>query len=1226
MAAITINATLSEQDIKRAALATEKTFKQTFDNVGKFAQDAARRFADAIGGGNVQQALAKVRQLRETINALDIAAANQHARRLVEIEQRTANQRQLIEQRRIAQLETTRARQEASEQRHQQRLLEIQQRGTQQQSASLAKFGQSLQQVGLLASGLSLGIAAISRTAVKSAIDIDSNVNVLKAFTGSAEAAEKRLAQLIATASKTPGLTTNLALTLDAQLRAARVSAEAIDKLLPVIGRINAVRPLADPGRFAQNLIQLITQGFERADLKELVGQSPVAGNLVRQLFNVDSPTNAKAIRESAQKLGITTADEFFKQLAAAAENSPELQRVTESIGTQFEKLRDRVLVALRPLGLEIIKTLEPIVKDLVPLIESVTKAFADLSPETRRFIVILGGVAVVAGPALIALGSLFSVLGQLRGAFVLAGAAAGAQGLAGALAGLNPVTVAIAGAAVALGITWYETSRRMADSATVIENAFNRVRGLEVRGLDNQVLISRVDPGNPLFAPRPGERPALRVSGSPGLSNTFTTDPQEIERRLRGQIPDGAALNNSLRLNFSPARVGGGGGRTRGPQQSEREKELDAIRDFLVAEEIRTLKDFRDRQDSLKEAEEKLKEARAEFTFNANLKFGGSRLFDEQERVIDPRVFAGEQARGLFEARDLSLRRQEVEIQNQIQLGVLNEVEGRQLILAAQREARDELIKFLELQKGAATTAAEVEQLNLQIAQLKTLGVEVNNTTKFMNGFGSEIVSVGDIFDRFGQNVSRAFRNVTDLFNGLKNAVKNFFLDLVGNTLQRLVKGTLDTLFGALNGRQQAGGGGGGGGIIGTILNAFISGAGGTRAAAATTPNVVSNLLTGGGGGAGNAGIALGGSFGNVVNGIISVFRSGNVTDGGGLTAPPSLSVGNFGLTIPSFGAAGGGGFLGKALGGLSNNLFAGGLVSALPALLGVGLGAGLGGQSTLGKILGGIGGGAVGLGLSFGAAVGSAGGGFGAAALAALGPIALVGVPLLIGAILLGRAKQRKKDEQLTGEFLTDAITQIRALKKEADAGRLLDVTEARKIFESEIMTTFINQVNTIKTKSVRESRLTNQTRDLRALFEAEVVPAVVAAKTRGETFGKLVPEFHGGILNAHETFARVLKNESIVTAGQRAIANRMAGFDVLAAAGVPGTIGQTQNGVPVAHNGGTFTGAAPAPVIVFENVTLALSPDDATRILGAAIRTPDGKRHVYGTVKDGRRDGAL
>lgn len=909
MAAITISAQITEQDIKRAAAATEKVFKQAFDNVSKYAQDTAKRFADAIGGGNVNAALAKVRQLRETINALDAAAQSQHQRRLTEITERGAQTRQVIEQRRVAQLEKVQALRESAEQRHQQRLTEIQQKGLQQQGLSLDKFGQGLQRAGGFATALGLGIAAIGREAVQSAIKIDSSVNVLKAFTGSAEAAEARLAKLIATAQKTPGLTTQLALTLDAQLRAARVAESTIDRILPAVGRINAVRKLEDPGRFTNNLIQLVTQGFERADLKELVGQSPIAANLLRQLFNVDSPTNAKAIREAAKRMGITTVDEFFKQFAEAAQNSPELQRAQESIGTQFDKLRDRAIVALRPLGLEIIKTLGPLIEKAVPIIEQLTKAFAGLSPETRQFIVAAGAIAVTLGPVLIALGTLITTLATLRSAMLLTtavvggGGAAGA-GLLGAIAGINPATaLAVAGIA-AIAITAFTVAGQVEAATGRIKAAFDRVGGLEVRNLQGEIVVSRVDPRSSLFTPRPGERPQLRLNAPVDprnpLGSTFTTAADEIDRRLRGQsIPSVSTLP---RL---PGVTGGGGGSGGRSPADSIPADFRRLREELEALPVTQL------VDELSKLQTKIEE----------LKERGS---DAVGIALQKQIFAAR-----LETERLNA---ELETTRKTLLGIadlpkLGEFKGGLLPPEGLQPGRFTPEGFIpgQIPGGAIPTPQVLEDVKRAAEQIppipRLIAAEFDNAARFAKGFSSEVETIGDAFERFGSNISRSLLSVKGLFSGIAQSFKQLFNDIIGNTLQRLVGGVLNGISG-----------GGGGFNLGNLFGGGGGGPGGT-------PNFNPNASGGGG-----------------ILGSVRNFLSG----GGSSAVPQSLSNLRFsgggslfggGLSV---GTGGGGGFFSQ----LQQSLTGGPLGSLGLSLLGAGLGLRLGGQSIFGNILGGIGG----------------------------------------------------------------------------------------------------------------------------------------------------------------------------------------------------------------------------------------------------------------------------
>src|SRR5262245_23986047 len=260
------------------------------------------------------------------------------------------------------------------------------------------------------------GIAAfkeIASRAIDAAKSVNQMLTTLRALTGSAEAAEKRFRTLFQIAQKSPGLTTQLAATLDAQLRVFNVSAQTIDRLLPVIGKLNAISPLGDPKQFVNNLTQLISQNFERSDLKELVGQSPLAGNLIKAIFNVDNPTNAEAIRATAKKLGITTVERLSEELVKAASTNSALKGATDSIATQFEKLEDRITVALAPIGDEMLKTILPAAERLVTLLERDAPKITQLLRDNRDELLALAGAFVTAAGAVGELIGQFQALDQ---------------------------------------------------------------------------------------------------------------------------------------------------------------------------------------------------------------------------------------------------------------------------------------------------------------------------------------------------------------------------------------------------------------------------------------------------------------------------------------------------------------------------------------------------------------------------------------------------------------------------------------------------------------------------------------------------------------------------------------------------------------------------------------------------------------------------------------------
>lgn len=419
--------------------------------------------------------------------------------RRIEAESKKSSKAQEAEQRRLNRAVQSLQRQRSAaiiagwkaEERAAAASLRAQERAAQQASRSIANafrgIGSGLQSLGrTLTVGITAPLLALGAASLKSAKDIDANVNTLKAFTGSAEAAEARLAQLIKTSRDTPGLTTRLATTLDAQLRTAQVMEETIDRVLPAIGRLNAVSKLPDAGRFTQNLLQLVTQNFERTDLKELVGQSPIAGQLLAEIFNVDSPINAKAIRESAKKLGINSVDTFFAAFAEAAARNQGLATVTESIATRFEKIVDRVQVALRPLGLAILNAIEPFVEPIAKLVERIGEAFNSLSAPVKTAIIVIAGIAAAAGPVLFVLGGLATAIAGIVSAIGTIGTIVAAVGLPAIAAAIAAIVIVIGRtiAIIALLYKAWQTNflgiqQLVVAAANAVLDAFTRIKAV---------------------------------------------------------------------------------------------------------------------------------------------------------------------------------------------------------------------------------------------------------------------------------------------------------------------------------------------------------------------------------------------------------------------------------------------------------------------------------------------------------------------------------------------------------------------------------------------------------------------------------------------------------------------------------------------------------------------------------------------------------------------------
>lgn len=469
--------------LQQSTVSAAKLEQVQVASLGRIAVAEQRR----LQGRDANQA--KLLQQAQALTGKQEVVASRSNARLIEIEAKRQASIDAIRERFIL-------RQQERQEREARRLAND--KGWLRYAGTIREAGESIQQTGYFLAGLSTALIGVGAASVKSAFEVDRSVNTLKALLGSAEAAEARFKQLTTLSQSTPGLTTSLAAQLDVQLRVANATEKAINKVLPAIGKLNAVSTLGDPQKFAQNLVQLVTQNFEKIDLKELVGQSPLAGEIIKQIFKVDSAIDGEAIRASAQKLGLTTVDAFFTAFGEAAAKNAKLANVTESLETQFAKIVDRVTIALRPLGVAIIDALAPIVERGAVLVEKLSKAFGELPKGVQQAVIVFGGLLAAVGPATIALGAFIQALGAIGNLAVVGNALGGlSTAFAGITAGLLPVAGIVAAIVAVLGtavVAWDKYGASANDAINLSSAAAGSVDSLTAAAGQLSSELSAVD------------------------------------------------------------------------------------------------------------------------------------------------------------------------------------------------------------------------------------------------------------------------------------------------------------------------------------------------------------------------------------------------------------------------------------------------------------------------------------------------------------------------------------------------------------------------------------------------------------------------------------------------------------------------------------------------------------------------------------------------------------
>lgn len=359
---------------------------------------------------------------------------------------------------------------------------------------TMRQVGQNMQQVGRSASlAITAPLAALATLGIKSALELDTVRTKITALTGSAEAANKKIIELRELSARSVGVTQAAALETFAQLKGiGGIAEDSINRVISAMGKLNAAFTIDDTAGFNRNLVQIFSQGFERADVKEAIGRVPIFEQILESAFGTKDPAKLNELK----KAGKLTLDNFMTGISDAIERDPRIANIGENLTTKLAKGWEKLNVALAPLGQVILDVVMPIFAQIIPLVESAGKWFASLSPAVQTAIVAFGAVAAALGPVLIVLGSVVGAVGTLVSAFgAIAGAIGGSAGLLGIAVVITGIGVAIAPVVawiIALGAAWttnFGGIRELtATVAAAVEEAWN-IMLAALRDLTQSVL-----------------------------------------------------------------------------------------------------------------------------------------------------------------------------------------------------------------------------------------------------------------------------------------------------------------------------------------------------------------------------------------------------------------------------------------------------------------------------------------------------------------------------------------------------------------------------------------------------------------------------------------------------------------------------------------------------------------------------------------------------------------
>jgi len=91
----------------------------------------------------------------------------------------------------------------------------------------------------------------------------------------------------------------------------------------------------------------------------------------------------------------------------------------TDGFAEQWMKTKNRIMLAIEPLGKEILNLAESVMPRLEAAVDKAATSIGEMSDETRRKILALAGVLAVGGPLLLAISATIKAISTLGGAFL---------------------------------------------------------------------------------------------------------------------------------------------------------------------------------------------------------------------------------------------------------------------------------------------------------------------------------------------------------------------------------------------------------------------------------------------------------------------------------------------------------------------------------------------------------------------------------------------------------------------------------------------------------------------------------------------------------------------------------------------------------------------------------------------------------------------------------------
>ena len=343
------------------------------------------------------------------------------------------------------------------------------QRNMRSMTSNFTKLGTSMTK------SITLPLLGIAAMAVKSAADLEKMETGFISLAGGAEEAGAMMKQLNDFTAKTPF-----------QIEAVATAARQLIASGTGIGEVNEqLQFLGDIAATTGQPINEIAAIFAKVNAKGKVELENLNQLAERGIPVFKGLADATGLLPSELGAGAVTVQQFNDYLKGLSKEGGfaegAMERLSQTASGKFSTAMDNLKLA----GAALAEDLLPVITDLLDIVVDLAKRFTELSPETKKFTLLIGGMAAAIGPLLIVIPSLVSGISALSVGFIA---------LKAKVVGLNLALLAnpfvIAGAAiVALGVILVKTSGDIKNSRKET-NLFIE----SLKGLDKQATINAVN------------------------------------------------------------------------------------------------------------------------------------------------------------------------------------------------------------------------------------------------------------------------------------------------------------------------------------------------------------------------------------------------------------------------------------------------------------------------------------------------------------------------------------------------------------------------------------------------------------------------------------------------------------------------------------------------------------------------------------------------------------